>query len=406
MTYDFETLIDRHGRDSIAVDAIGNPAYAGMVPGAPKEGFDCIPMWVADMNFPTTKAVQDAIIARVQHPAFGYFDASEQYYQAILDWHKRRKGVTDLKKEYITYENGVLGGLVSAMKVFAVPGDKVLLHSPTYVGFTHALEDNGYHIVHSELKKDEDGVWRMDYEDMDRKIKENKIHVAVLCNPHNPCGRVWTKEEIAKAMEVYEKNDVWVISDEIWSDLLMNEHKYTPTQSVSDWAKEHTVALYAPSKTFNLAGLIGSYSVIYNKTIRERIASVGSKAIYNSMNVLSMHALIGAYSEEGENWLDQLLPVLTANVNYAADYIGEHFKGVEVFRTEGTYMMFMDCGKWQEDTGISQDEMLKMGWDHGIGWQDGRAFQHPTSIRLNLASPTHRIKEAFRRMDEYVFNVK
>lgn len=175
---------------------------------------------------------------------------------------------------------------------------------------------------------------------MDKKIKETQIHVAIFCNPHNPTDRVWTKEEITKAMEVYERNTVWVISDEIWSDLMMNDHHYTPTQSVSEWAKQHTAAFYAPSKTFNIAGLIGSYSAIYNKPIRERIQSVGEKTVYNSMNVFSEHALIGAYSDEGDNWLDQLLPVLSKNVNIAYDYVTKHFDGVSTFKTEGTYMMF------------------------------------------------------------------
>lgn len=173
------------------------------------------------------------------------------------------------------------------------------------MGFTNAVLSNGYQIVHSPLIKDENGTWRMDYEDMDKKIKENQIHVAIFCNPHNPTGRVWTKEEITKAMEVYERNTVWVISDEIWSDLMMNDHHYTPTQSVSEWAKQHTAAFYVPSKTFNIAGLIGSYSVIYNKSFHQRIQSVGEKTVYNSMNVFSEHALIGAYSDEGDNWLDQ-----------------------------------------------------------------------------------------------------
>lgn len=207
-------------------------------------------------------------------------------------------------------------------------------------------------------------------------------------------------------MEVYEKNNVWVISDEIWSDLMMNDHHYTPTQSVSEWAKQHTAAFYAPSKTFNLAGLIGSYSVIYNPTIRQRVQSIDSKTVYNSMNVLSEHALIGAYSDEGDNWLSQLLRVLSNNVNFAYDYVKQNFQGVSTFKIEGTYMMFLDCGKWLKEHGKTQTELLQRGWDYGIGWQDGNLFQGPTSIRLNLASPTSRIEDAFKRMDKYVFNAK
>ncbi|MDD5858946.1 MAG: aminotransferase class I/II-fold pyridoxal phosphate-dependent enzyme [Eubacteriales bacterium] len=403
MQYDFETLLDRRGMDAMAVDAVGMPG--GFAPSAPKEGFDFIPMWVADMNFPTARSIQDAIIRRAEHPAFGYFLPSKEYYRAIIEWHRKRKGVDGLTREAIGYENGVLGGIVSALKVFAAPGDNVLLHSPTYVGFTHAVEGNGYHIVHSPLVRDEDGVWRMDYADMDRKIRENHIHVAIFCNPHNPCGRVWSRDEISRAMEVYQKNDVWVLADEIWSDLIMNGHHYTPVQSVSDWAREHVLAFYAPSKTFNLAGLIGSYHVIYNRPVRERVEGISAKLVYNSMNVFSEHALIGAYSDEGEDWLNQLLPVLSENVNYAADFVRDHFEGVTTFRTEGTYMMLLDCTEWLKVHDKTIGELLKAGWDVGVGWQDGRQFAAPTSIRLNLASPHSQIVKAFERMDRYVFNM-
>ena len=404
MTYDFTALLYRRGHDAIAVDAVGDPQWKGFAPTAPKEGFDCIPMWVADMNFPTARSIQEAMIRRIEHPAFGYFSPTEEYYQAITGWHARRKGVTDLTPEVIGYENGVLGGVLSALKVFAVPGENVLLHSPTYMGFTHCVEDAGFRIIHSPLKRDEQGIWRMDYEDMEEKIRRHHIHAAIFCSPHNPAGRVWTREEIAAAMEVYARNGVGVISDEIWSDLLIGGATHIPTQAVSDWAKTHVVSLYAPSKTFNLAGLIGSYHVIYDKTLRERVESIGARTHYNSMNVLSQHALIGAYSAEGESWLEQLLPVLTENVNLAADCIRDHFPGVSAFRSEGTYMLFMDCADWLKDRGMRQPELLQKGWDYGIGWQDGRLFQAPESIRLNLASPTHRIREAFRRMDQYVFN--
>ena len=402
--YDFETLLDRRGHDAIAVDAIGDPRWAGGAPAAPKEGFDAIPMWVADMNFPVARSIQEAMIRRIEHPAFGYFSPSDEYYQAIISWHARRKGVTDLTRHEIGYENGVLGGLISAMHAMIEPGDKVLLHSPTYVGFTHSLENAGFRIVHSPLVRDADGVWRMDFEDMERKIRENGIKAAIFCNPHNPCGRVWTREEITQAMEVYERCGVGVVSDEIWSDLLLDGRRYTPAQSASAWAKEHVIGLYAPSKTFNLAGLVGSYHVIYDKALRDRVENIGSKSHYNSMNVLSMHALIGAYGEEGEAWLEQLLPVLSANAHLAADRVRDRFDGVSTFCPEGTYMMFLDCEDWLKAHGTDLDALLKKGWDHGVGWQDGRHFQAPCSIRLNLASPTQRIREAFDRMDKYVFN--
>ena len=161
MKYDFTTIMDRKGKDAIAVDMIGNGP--GFAPDAPKEGFDVIPMWIADMNFPVVPTIQEAIIERVKHPAFGYFSPSEEYFNSIINWHEKRNGVTDLKPEYIGYENGVLGGVVSTLTAFAAPGDCVLLHSPTYIGFTHSIEDSGYKIIHSPLVKDEEGVWRMDY---------------------------------------------------------------------------------------------------------------------------------------------------------------------------------------------------------------------------------------------------
>ena len=191
MTYDFTSIMDRHGKDAIAVDGLGTDL--GFAPDPPRDGFDVIPMWVADMNFPTVPTVPQAIIERAQHPVYGYFSPTDDYYNSIIDWQSTRNGVTGLTSEAIGYENGVLGGVISTLTAFAAPGDSVLLHSPTYIGFTMCIENNGYRIVHSPLKLDEHGVWRMDYEDMDKKLKEHHIHVAVFCSPHNPCGRVWER---------------------------------------------------------------------------------------------------------------------------------------------------------------------------------------------------------------------
>ena len=404
MKYDFTKIIERHGKDAIAVEQIGSGV--GMAPDGPKDGFDAIPMWVADMNFETVPTIPEAIIERAKHPLYGYFRPSEEYYDSIISWQKNRNGVTGLAKEHIGYENGVVGGVVTAAAAFASPGDSILVHSPTYIGFTKGLEGSGFRIVHSLLKKDEEGVWRMDYEDMDRKLKAHHIHVAVFCSPHNPCGRVWERWEIEKAMEIYKANDCVVISDEIWSDILLNGHKHIPTQSVSEDAKNRTIALYAPSKTFNLAGLVGSYHVIYNSYLRDLVEAKGSKSHYNGMNVLSMHALIGAYKEEGYEWVDELCEVLSQNINYACDYINEHFEGVEVSKPEGTYMLFIDCKKWCKAHGKTIQEVEKAGWDVGVAWQDGRMFHGEYAIRINLALPFSLVKEAFERMNKYVFNAE
>ena len=278
------------------------------------------------------------------------------------------------------------------------------MHAPTYIGFTNVLKNNGYNIVHSYLKKDEEGIWRMDFEDMERKIVENNIHTAIFCSPHNPSGRVWERWELEKVMELYKKHDVMVISDEIWSDIILSGYKHIPTQTISEDAKNRTVAFYAPSKTFNLAGLTGSYHIIYNDRIRHRIEKEASLGHYNSINVLSMHSLIGAYKDEGYEWVDDLREVIGENVNFACDYIETKFKGVKVARPQGTYMLFIDCEEWCKEKGKTLYELLRMGFEAGVIWQDGKAFNGEWSIRMNLASPKSRIVEAFERLDKYVFN--
>ena len=394
MKYDFKTIMDRRGMDAIAVDHI--PYNDVQV----KEGFSVIPMWVADMNFQTVPTIPETIIKRTEHAAYGYFDPGEEYYESIINWQRVRNGVEGLTKDAIGYENGVLGGVVSAMNILCSKGDKILVYAPTYIGFTHSLENNGYELVLSRLKLDADGIWRMDYEDMEKKLKEEHIHAAILCSPHNPCGRVWERWELEKAMELYRKYDVYVVSDEIWSDLTLTGYQHIPTQMISEDAKMRTIAMYAPSKTFNLAGLVGSYHIIYNPYLRIRKES--SLSHYNSMNLLSMYALMGGYSEAGMQWVDELRQVLTENVDFAYGYIREHFEGVEAARPQGTYMLFLDCRKWCEAHHITIDELQKKGAEYGVIWQDGRPFHGEYGIRMNLALPKSLVEEAFERLKKWV----
>ena len=401
LIYDFTSIMDRRGWDAMAVDSLGTGEKSA--PDLPEKGFDPIPMWVADMNFPTVPAVTEAMLRRVKHPVFGYFSATKEYYDSIIRWHEARNGVTGLTKECIGYENGVLGGVISALNVLCSKGDSVFIHSPTYIGFTSCLTKNGYHMVHSPLVTDSDGIWRMDFADMEEKIVENKIHAAVFCSPHNPCGRVWEREELEHAMEIFKKHDVYVVSDEIWSDIILSGHKHIPLQSISEDARNRTVALYSPSKTFNLAGLVSSYHIIYNQWLKERVEKEAGLPQYNHMNVLSMHALTGAYSQEGSAWTDELRQVLTGNADYACQYIEHHFEGVRVSIPQGTYMLFLDCTEWCEKNGKSIEELEKAGWNVGVAWQDGRAFGGPCHIRVNLALPFSRVQEAFERLGRYVF---
>lgn len=400
MKYDFTSIMERKGKDAIALDNLG----VGFAPGVPKDGFDAIPMWIADMNFPLCPTIPEAIIERAKEPHYGYFSPRQEYFDEIIRWQETRNGVRGLTKEHIGYENGVLGGVVSALNVLCSRGDNVLLHSPTYIGFTASLTNNGYNIVHSPLVKDEQDIWRMDFADMEKKIVENKIHAMVFCSPHNPCGRVWERWELEKVMELCEKYDVKVVSDEIWSDIILAGHKHIPTQMTNEWARQNVVAMYAPSKTFNLAGLVGSYHIIYNKTLRERVEKESSLGHYNSMNLLSMYALIGAYKPEGYEWADELRETITGNVDWAVDYIRNHFEGVEASKPQGTYMLFVDCTKWCETHNKTIEDVERACWDVGVAIQDGRMFHGPCHLRMNLALPLSRVQEAFHRLDQYVFN--
>lgn len=403
MRYDFTSILDRTGMDSMALEADKNGALGTF---ELKRGFDMIPMWVADMSFPTSPSITKALLKRAAHPAFGYFTPSDAYYESIINWQRLRNHSLNVTRENIDYDNGVLGGIVTSLGVLCQKGDKVLLHAPTYIGFTGVLKNAGYHIVLSDLMLDDDHIWRMNYLDMEEKIIANNIHVCIFCSPHNPTGRVWTRNELEKMMDIFRRHDVYVISDEIWSDLILFDHQHFPTQLVSQDASMRTIALYAPSKTFNLSGLPGSYRIIYNKYLLDRTRRESSLSHYNSMNVLYMHALIAAYSDEGASWLDQLKIVLSQNVDYAYNYILSHFKGISLSKPQGTYMLFLDCENWCRSHYRSIDDILVTAHRYGVLIQDGRPFHGIYGIRINLALPLSRLQEALDRLDRYVFNLK
>ena len=396
MQFDFTTMLERKGKDAIAVEMLGQPG--GFAPGAPKPGYDAIPMWVADMSFPTAPSVVNAIIERAQHPAFGYFNPPEAYYEAIGWWQRERHNAPGIKPEHIGYQNGVLGGLASACGAFTAPGDKVLVHSPTYIGFRNSITRCGRNLERSPLVRDTDGVWRMDYDDMARRIRSERIGLAVLCSPFNPCGRVWERWELEKAAEVYEACDVVVVADEIWSDLVFGEHTHIPFHTLGGDVRKRTITLNAASKTFNLAGLIGSYDIVFDERLRERLFAQSKSSYYNDMNVLSMHALMGGYSAEGAAWVDELREVLAGNVALACDFI-DAAAGLEAYRPQGTYMVFVDCTGWCKAHGKTIDELERALWDVGVAVQDGRMFNGPCHIRMNVALPQAKLQEALDRMD-------
>ena len=401
--YDFDKIIERKGFDAAALDGIGRKVW-GAEPDSALPGFSEIPMWVADMNFETSPGITAALEKRISHPLYGYFLPSDEYYDSIIRWQKELHGFRGLEKKHIGYENGVHGCIITCIETLTEPGDPVFLHSPTYLGFLSDLRCTGRRSVLSPLKQDEKGIWRMDFEDMDKKIKENGVQLVIFCSPHNPTGRVWERWETEAAMEVFRKNDCTVISDEIWSDLVLPGHEHIPTLMINEDAHSRTIGLYAPSKTFNLAGLIGSYHIIFDPSLRRKIVRRGNVTHYNEMNVLSMHALIGAYAPEGREWLRELLQYLEGNLRYASDFINSNFEGCRVTMPEGTYMLFMDCSGFLKKRGMSLDEFIKKGWDVGVKFQDGRAFAWEDAVRINVALPRSLLTEALERLGKYVIN--
>jgi cystathionine beta-lyase len=396
MKYDFTSIVDRSGKDAIAVDF-----FSRMHPGCPKEGFDLIPMGVADMNFATAPTIVESMKKRLDHPFFGYFSPRQELYDGIIRWQKERNGA-DVTKDDIAFDNGVLGGVTTALNVYCSKGDNVLVHSPTYIGFSGLLKNNGYNPILSDLKQDENGIYRMDFEDMEEKIVKNKVHAAIFCSPHNPTGRVWEKWELEKFSELCEKYSVMVVSDEIWSDIIMPGYKHIPTQLGSEYLKEHTVACYSPTKTFNLAGFQEGYRVVYNKTLRDRMDKEASLSHYNALNIMSMYAHIGACTDTGMEWVDELCTVLGTNTGMLADYLNS-VDGVSVTKPQGTYLLFVDCTGYCERTGVSRDDILQKCYDVGIGLQNGRSFHGPCHVRINTALPTSKIKEVIERFKKYVF---
>lgn len=397
MNYDFTTVIDRTGKDSVAVEKLPIPDVTV------SKNYFRIPMWIADMNFATAPSVQKHLLDRTAHPLFGYFNPSTEFYQSIINWQKDSHHIMGLTPDCIGYENGVLGGITTAAQAFCSPGDYILLHSPTYVGFTNTLTNNGFQIALSPLYLDNANIWRMDFDDMEKKIQTYNIHLAILCSPHNPTGRVWTLDELNRFMAICQKHNCIVLSDEIWSDLTLNTTVHIPVQSISEDARQRTIAFYSPSKSFNLAGLTASYHIIYNQYLRNRMHKQASLCHYNTMNVLSMHALIGAYSKEGRQWLYELNQTLNSSIDFACSYIQERLNGISISKPQSTYMLFLNCRQWCLEHNISMDSLLKSGIESGVIWQDGRPFHDPYGIRINLAVPPVLLHEAFRRLEQNVF---
>ena len=391
MKYNFDEIIDRSNTYSFKRDCLPE--------GAPK---DSLSFWVADMDFPCADPVIEALHQRIDRKIYGYTAYDNQdVYEAVSGWFMRQYG-WKIEREELSFSPGVVPALAFLIRALTEPGDGIIIQRPVYYPFTIKIENAGRRVVNNPLIHD-GNTYRMDYIDLEEKLKNPQNKGIIICSPHNPVGRVWTEDELRQLVDLCKKYNKWIISDEIHCDLTRKGMKHHPLLTVAPDYKDQIIACTAPSKTFNLAGLIGSYHIIYNEALRDRVEARGSKSHYNEMNVLSMHALIGAYKQEGYEWVDELCQVLTENVRFACDYIAAHFKGVTVSKPQGTYMLFLDCTQWCEDHGQSMDELLQAGWDVGVGWQDGRPFHGEHHIRMNLALPKCRVTEAFERLDRYVF---
>ena len=394
MSYDFTTRINRQSQNS--------SKWKGMRKQNPEVPEGIVPLSVADMELMNPPEITEGLKQFLDHRILGYTDAGEDYYTETVNWMQRRHHWT-IEKDWLVLLPGVVTAINVAVRAFVKPGEKIAILTPVYYPFKKTIEACGCTTVTSSLINQE-GVYSINFDDLEAKLADPEVKMLIFCSPHNPIGRVWTKAELTRVGELCLKHDVLIVSDEIHFDLILPGHEHTVFASLSPELSDRMIVCTSVSKTFNLAGLVGSYHIVYDPWLRERMDKESSLPHYNDMNVLSMHALIGAYRPEGHEWLDELKAVLTGNVDYAYDYITKHFQGVSLAKPEGTYMLLLDCEQWCERHGLSLPELEKRGWDVGVAWQDGDMFQAPYSIRVNLALPLSRVKEAMRRLDQYVFN--
>jgi len=372
----FDVVINRRGTNSLKWDSRAD---------------DILPLWVADMDFTSPRPVINAILQRAEQGVFGYSITPESCYDAIIAWMEKRHGWR-VNRDWISFAPGVVPAINLLVRSLTYPGDKVILQPPVYYPFFDAVNNNGCHILENPLVF-ENGSYRMDFEDLEAKAKDPRAKLLVLCNPHNPVGRVWTKEELEQLGKICIKNNIIVISDELHSDLVYRPYFYTPFAMISDEFAQKSVICMGPSKTFNLAGLQASCIMIPDPAIKARYENFLSPKRLNIFGCVAMEA---AYSY-GEEWLDELLEYLKSNIEFLEQYIAKEMPKIGVIKPEGTYLVWLDC----RDLGFSYSEleerMLKQAkvWlDEGyIFGQGGECFE-----RINVACPRETLRQALERM--------
>ena len=384
MKYDFDKVTPRCGTNSYKWDSTDDK--------------EVLPMWVADMDFPTAPCIINALEKRVEHGIFGYTRVPEEYYDAVISWFSRRHHWKP-RREWFIYTSGVVPALSAVIKALTNVGDKVLTLTPVYNCFFSSIRNNGCELDSCALRY-EDNTFSIDYEDLERRAADPKTTLMLLCNPHNPSGRVWTREELRRIGDICIKNNVVVVADEIHCELVHPGFTYTPFASVSEEFQKHSVTCVAPSKAFNIAGLQIANIIVENDKWRQRIDKAININEVCDVNPFGVIATIAAYNE-GEEWLNQLLQYIHGNYLFFKDYCEEHLPQLPVAPLEGTYLAWMDC----RSLGISSEELEEELMKEAKLWlnagsmygKEGEGF-----MRWNLACPRQLVKEGLERFSLFV----
>ena len=388
MIFNFDEIIDRRSTNSIKYDfaeEMGKPT-------------DVLPMWVADMDFKSPPEVTEALIKVAQHGIFGYSLSKKDYFDAVHYWFNTRFG-WDVKKEWLIETPGVVFAISTAIRAFTDEADAVMIQQPVYHPFSEKIRVNNRKLVNNPLVY-ENGEYKMDIKDFESKIKEHRVKLFILCSPHNPVGRVWTKEELTEIGDICMKHGVIVISDEIHADFIYEGYKHTIFSEVKQEYLDNTIICTAPSKTFNLAGLQVSNIFIPNKRLREKYKTEMKKAGYGSLNTLGIVACQAAY-RYGAQWLDELMTYLTGNLNFVREFLKERLPQVKLVEPQGSYLIWLDFSGLNLNAEELENLILnraKLWLNSGtIFGPEGEGFQ-----RMNIACPRSVVEEAFLRLEQAV----
>jgi len=390
MKYDFDSIIDRKGTSSIKWDYLDRVF----------KNTEVIPMWVADMDFAAPQPVIDAVVERARHGVYGYTEKPSSFYNSAAQWLKKRHN-WDIDSRWITTCPGVVPTLNFCILSLTEPGDKVLLQSPVYPPFFASIRNNGRSLVDSPLKLQGD-KYVMDYEDLERKLSDG-VKLMLLCSPHNPVGRVWSREELLKTGELCLKYDVTIVSDEIHSDLVFSGCKHTPLAALSEQLAERTITCIAPSKTFNIAGFATSMTITSNESLKKKLDGYLNNLGIELTNLFGITALEAAY-KQGEEWLEQVLAYLEGNLDFLMDYLNMHIPKIKVSRPEGTYLVWLDC----RELGMKQKELVDFFINKAhVGLNDGTPFGPAEEgfMRMNIACPRSVLEEGLSRIETAVKSI-